>query len=85
MQALVLKNQQLSYVNDHRFSNIPNEVTIRLIQGGICATDIELQKGYMNFNGVIGHEWIGEVISAPDSSWHFSSSFQIFVLSFVMT
>jgi threonine dehydrogenase-like Zn-dependent dehydrogenase len=41
---------------------------IRLLQGGICNTDLELQRGYYNFRGTPGHEFVGEVVAAdsPD-------------------
>ena len=41
---------------------------IRLLLGGICNTDLELQRGYYNFRGTPGHEFVGEVVAAdsPD-------------------
>ncbi len=41
---------------------------IRLLEGGICNTDLELQRGYYNFRGTPGHEFVGEVVAAdsPD-------------------
>ncbi len=51
------------------FEARPGEATIRLDLGGICATDLELIKGYMGFEGVLGHEWVGTVESAPDPGW----------------
>lgn len=47
----------------------PEEATLSLRLGGICATDLELVKGYMGFEGVLGHEWVGVVEAAPDPSW----------------
>lgn len=41
---------------------------IRLLCGGICNTDLELQRGYYNFSGTPGHEFVGEVVEADDSS-----------------
>jgi len=35
---------------------------IRLLCGGICNTDLELQRGYYGFSGVPGHEFVGEVV-----------------------
>jgi 2-desacetyl-2-hydroxyethyl bacteriochlorophyllide A dehydrogenase len=32
---------------------------------GICRTDLELMKGYYPFAGVPGHEFVGEIVSAP--------------------
>jgi len=40
---------------------------IRLLEGGICNTDLELQRGYYNFRGTPGHEFVGEVIEADSS------------------
>ncbi len=37
---------------------------IRLLVGGICNTDLELQRGYYGFTGVPGHEFVGEVVAA---------------------
>jgi alcohol dehydrogenase len=41
---------------------------IRLLHGGICNTDLELQRGYYDFRGTPGHEFVGEVVAAdsPD-------------------
>jgi 2-desacetyl-2-hydroxyethyl bacteriochlorophyllide A dehydrogenase len=39
---------------------------IRLLCGGICNTDLELQRGYYGFSGVPGHEFVGEVVEAAD-------------------
>jgi threonine dehydrogenase-like Zn-dependent dehydrogenase len=41
---------------------------IRLLCGGICNTDLELQRGYYGFRGIPGHEFVGEVIEAESSS-----------------
>jgi alcohol dehydrogenase len=35
---------------------------IRLLYAGICNTDLELLRGYYNFKGVPGHEFVGEVV-----------------------
>jgi threonine dehydrogenase-like Zn-dependent dehydrogenase len=41
---------------------------IKVRQAGICATDLEITKGYMNFRGVLGHEFVGEVVESPDKN-----------------
>jgi alcohol dehydrogenase len=38
--------------------------SIRLLLGGICNTDLELQRGYYGFTGTPGHEFVGEVVEA---------------------
>ena len=42
---------------------------IRLLCGGICNTDLELQRGYYGFTGTPGHEFVGEVEEADDRDW----------------
>ena len=44
-------------------------VRIRLLAGGICSTDLELQRGYYGFSGVPGHEFVGEVTDSEDPAW----------------
>lgn len=42
----------------------PGEALVRVLQAGICNTDLELVKGYLNFKGVPGHEFVGMVEKA---------------------
>ncbi|MBO0779078.1 MAG: alcohol dehydrogenase catalytic domain-containing protein [Ktedonobacteraceae bacterium] len=37
------------------------EALVRVLQVGICNTDIEIVRGYMDFHGVLGHEFVGVV------------------------
>jgi threonine dehydrogenase-like Zn-dependent dehydrogenase len=37
---------------------------LRLLAGGICNTDLELQRGYYGFAGTPGHEFVAEVLEA---------------------
>ena len=51
-----------------------NEALIKINRAGICNTDIEILKGYMGFHSVIGHEFVGTVVSvtsedAADQTW----------------
>jgi alcohol dehydrogenase len=39
---------------------------VRVHLAGICRTDLEICRGYLGFRGTPGHEWVGEVLSAPD-------------------
>ena len=38
---------------------------IKVRRAGVCATDLEITRGYMNYAGVLGHEFVGEVVEAP--------------------
>src|SRR5260221_8562959 len=39
------------------------EALIALRVAGICQTDLELTRGYMGFSGILGHEFVGELVS----------------------
>lgn len=41
------------------------EALIRMRLAGICATDLEMVRGYYPFTGIMGHEFVGEVIRSP--------------------
>jgi alcohol dehydrogenase len=41
---------------------------LRLLCGGICNTDLELQRGYYGFSGTPGHEFVAEVVEAGTHS-----------------
>jgi threonine dehydrogenase-like Zn-dependent dehydrogenase len=41
---------------------------LKVRQAGICATDLEICKGYMGFRGVLGHELVADVVESPDKS-----------------
>ncbi len=69
MHALVLTNDGPVASSDWPEPVAEGEAVIRLTTGGICATDLELAKGYMDHRGVLGHEWVGVVEAAPDSAW----------------
>lgn len=42
------------------------EALIKVGLAGICKTDIEITKGYMDFRGILGHEFVGRVESSMD-------------------
>lgn len=64
MQALWLEDNRLE-LRDIPQPRRAGEALIRIRKAGICSTDLELVKGYYPYTGVIGHEFVGEVISAP--------------------
>lgn len=68
MKALWLENETLSM----REAPVPtrtDEALIRVRLSGICGTDLELVRGYYPFTGIIGHEFVGDVVSSPDAAW----------------
>jgi alcohol dehydrogenase len=40
----------------------PGWALIRVHLAGICNTDIEILRGYHNFHGTLGHEFVGDVV-----------------------
>jgi len=66
MQSLWLENQTLSLRDIPRPAK-PGEALIRIRLSGICGTDLELLRGYYPFTGVLGHEFVGEVVSVMES------------------
>jgi alcohol dehydrogenase len=50
----------------------PHWALMRVRLAGICNTDIEILRGYHNFHGTVGHEFVGEVVrvaSDKDRGW----------------
>ncbi len=68
MNALWLEDNKLS-LRDISQPRKQNEALIKIRKAGICSTDLELVKGYYPYTGVIGHEFVGDVIEADDLSW----------------
>jgi threonine dehydrogenase-like Zn-dependent dehydrogenase len=65
MRALLLDGK-LKLVADYPTpAPPPGEALIRVNLAGVCNTDLELVKGYMQFRGVPGHEFVGVVERAP--------------------
>lgn len=68
MRGLVL-HQKLQFQTDLPLPPRPHgEARIRVIQAGICSTDLQILNGYMAFQGVLGHEFVGIVDDAPDTA-----------------
>ena len=68
MNALWLENNKIS-LRDIPQPRKPNEALIKIRKAGIWSTDLELVKGYYPYTGVLGHEFVGEVVEADDPAW----------------
>ncbi len=42
----------------------PEEAVIAVHRAGICGTDLAILGGYADYRGVLGHEFVGEVVDA---------------------
>ncbi len=69
MRALFFQ-KKLQYRKDYPTpQRAEGEALIRVLKAGICNTDIEIVMGYMPFQGVLGHEFVGVVEEAGDTTW----------------
>ncbi|RJQ42271.1 MAG: alcohol dehydrogenase [Gaiellales bacterium] len=67
MKALVLKKDGLRFEAGYPAPEpADGEALVRVRLAGICATDLELARGYMGFTGVPGHEFVGVVESGGE-------------------
>lgn len=71
MKGLVFEGKQALLRSDlPRPAPAADEVLIRISLAGICATDLEIVKGYMGFEGILGHEFVGVVEAPEDDEWN---------------
>lgn len=69
MRAVIFSNK-LSYVTDYPKPSLEKGWAVVKVQKvGICNTDLEIIKGYMGFNGVLGHEFVGIVEECTAHEW----------------
>lgn len=68
MRAIVFDGRSPRLSPHHAEPELPTgEALIRPTRLGICSTDLEICRGYMGFEGVLGHEFVG-VVEAVDES-----------------
>lgn len=67
MRALKLSGGEARVVEVPDPEPGPGEALVKVLVAGICNTDLELLRGYMNFTGILGHEFVGIVQQASNS------------------
>ena len=66
MQALYWDGARLRLQRNYAVpQRTPETALVRVRLAGICSTDLQILKGYMDFRGVPGHEFVGEVCEGP--------------------
>ena len=69
MRGLWLENGEIVLRDDlPRPQPAAGEALIRTRLAGICGTDVQLLRGYYDYVGVPGHEFVGEVVEAGPQS-----------------
>lgn len=69
MRAVILSDS-VRFESAHPAPDVPSGwALIRVQKAGICKTDLELMRGYKNFSGVLGHEFVGTVVRCADETW----------------
>jgi threonine dehydrogenase-like Zn-dependent dehydrogenase len=61
MIALHFENRHLAEKETDKPEVRRGEALVKIRYAGICSTDLEILKGYMDFSGIPGHEFIGTV------------------------
>lgn len=67
MKALRFEQGELK-LTDVASPQARGEALVRVTLAGICNTDVEIMRGYANFSGTLGHEFVGVVEASPDPS-----------------
>jgi threonine dehydrogenase-like Zn-dependent dehydrogenase len=69
MKAVLLEGGNIRVADKPIPEPFEGEALIEVAKAGICNTDLELLKGYMHFQGILGHEFAGRVVAAPEPEW----------------
>ena len=72
MKAVVFNDKDGLRLDTNYPKPVPQkgEALIKVSLAGICNTDFEITKGYMGYNGILGHEFVGivEEVNSDDKS-----------------
>ena len=65
MKSLWLQDRKMTFRSDLPMPVLePDEVLIKVLLAGVCSTDLEMMRGYYEFTGIPGHEFVGQVVDA---------------------
>ncbi|MBO4902063.1 MAG: alcohol dehydrogenase catalytic domain-containing protein [Lachnospiraceae bacterium] len=70
MKALYYDGKRAVYREDAPMPQCDQDQSlIKIVYAAVCSTDKEILKGYRpDFRGIMGHEFVGEVVESPDAS-----------------
>ncbi len=70
MQALHWDGHDLRFDPAYREPTAPTDASsmalVKVHLAGVCSTDLQILRGYMDFTGVPGHEFVGSVVDGPE-------------------
>ncbi len=68
MRALYYSGDRTEIRGEHPEPELAEAyAVVKMRLAGICSTDLQIIRGYMDFVGVLGHEFVGEVVAGPDA------------------
>jgi threonine dehydrogenase-like Zn-dependent dehydrogenase len=65
MRALLFDGSEARVAEVSEPRACDDSVLVRVSLAGVCNTDLEIVKGYMQFRGILGHEFVGRVEAGP--------------------
>lgn len=65
MKAAYFDGSKISLRNDYPNPKL-GEALVKVRLAGICGTDLEMLQGYASYTGVLGHEFVGEIIESAN-------------------
>ena len=65
MKAAYFDGTKILLKDDYPIPNL-GEALIKVRLAGICGTDLEMIQGYASYTGVLGHEFVGEVVESAN-------------------
>ena len=65
MRALLFDGSEVRVAEAAEPQACDESVLVRVSLAGVCRTDLEIVKGYMQFSGILGHEFVGRVEAGP--------------------
>ena len=61
MKAVNFDGQKIQLDENYTDPNNRDEALVKVTLAGICGTDLEILEGYMQYHGILSHEFVGIV------------------------
>jgi threonine dehydrogenase-like Zn-dependent dehydrogenase len=65
MKAALFDGKKLHLQEDYPEPN-HEETIVKISLAGVCGTDLEILDGYMDYQGILGHEFVGIVVKSKN-------------------